>query len=340
MSNTLISDFNYAASNLYTIQRYEKMEADKKQIECELAVKRGHLVIIETKPSSLLGKIWRQFQIFIGYLKTAPEEIKKVKDRATSLTKDVEIQRLIAHILDPKDLATQVLYAKHRHEVTKDVSVTLQKKIDDKTGEIRELERKLEEANKKLQTAFSSQTLEDVTNLKALINKMEISTKELNSKIEENEQTIVSLNKTISDLKDSLKETEENRSQLFNEYTDLKEKMLAVETSQAGLVGQSSSQEKEIEELKKTLSQLETSKNELHANNTATTIELNHANFEIKKRDKEIDELKEKLKQFERLGKRDFKSELDDPESDSDLSEKSPEPDEAQGKAIPNSIDT
>ncbi len=103
MGRALISSANYITANLIIEKQFEEIKTSGKDNDYHFVVKRNRFAIIQ-KSNWLLGKIWFQFQVFLGWIKTNSEAKMAVRAEINRLKSDVEVQRFFASVINLKFL--------------------------------------------------------------------------------------------------------------------------------------------------------------------------------------------------------------------------------------------
>ncbi len=98
MVNSQISNAFYVMTNLLVDEQYEEIKTSGKENDYHFVV-RGNRFALLKKSNWLLGRIWFQFQVFLGWIKTSQESINAVRAEINCLKKNSEIQKVFSSLL-------------------------------------------------------------------------------------------------------------------------------------------------------------------------------------------------------------------------------------------------
>ncbi len=102
MGNVLVSNLNFFTINLLVEKEYEDIKKSGKANDYHFVVKGNRFILLQ-KSNWLLGRIWFQFQVFFGLIKTSSESKSLIREKIHRLKSDPEMQQFFASQVTPTD---------------------------------------------------------------------------------------------------------------------------------------------------------------------------------------------------------------------------------------------
>ncbi len=88
------ANLNYITTNLLIDKQYEDLKNSGHENDFHFAVKDNRFILLE-KSNWLIGRLWFQFQVFMGWINTSPESNNFIRTKINRLKSTHEVQKVL-----------------------------------------------------------------------------------------------------------------------------------------------------------------------------------------------------------------------------------------------------